>query len=96
MRGLQKWINGRILRILKLVYFLLDGSSLSTIAGSPVDPRSKAIETRVVREKDNPRSYVSFLDDDCPSVMGSGVMLDTSDQSEIRIGQPRFDDTGEV
>ena len=50
----------------------------------------------MVREKDNPRSYVSFLDDDCPSVMGSGVMLDTSDQSEIHIGQPRFDDTGEV
>lgn len=69
-----------------------EDSSLSTVAGSPVDRRSKAIETVVVQEKDNPRSYVSFLD--------SGSCTDVSvpsrnvDQSDVHVRQPNFDDTG--
>lgn len=67
-----------------------EDGSLSTIAGSPVDPRSKAIETVVVREKNNPRSYVSFLDAEDESGTGSDVIT----LSDLHMRQPKFDDTG--
>ena len=71
---------------------ILDGS-LSTVAGSPVDPRSKAVETVVVQEKNNPRSYVSFLDDGS-SDFSLASNVPSLDQSEVHVGQPKFDETG--
>lgn len=74
-----------------------DGS-LSTVAGSPVDPRSKAVEAVVVQEKGNPRSYVSFLDSGSCSDMSEpsrNNIQNICNQSEVRVGQPDFDETGE-
>ena len=71
---------------------ILDGS-LSTVAGSPVDPRSKAVETAIIQEKGNPRSYVSFLDSgSCTDVSLPSRNVQSIDQSEVE--QPNFDDTG--
>jgi hypothetical protein len=72
----------------------LDGS-LSTVAGSPVDRRSKAIETVVVQEKGNPRSYVSFIDSgSCTDVSIPSRDAHGIDESDIPLRQPNFDDTG--
>ncbi|XP_046850292.1 uncharacterized protein LOC124443804 [Xenia sp. Carnegie-2017] len=73
-----------------------ENESLSTVAGSPVDPRSKAVETVVVQEKGNPRSYVSFLDSgSCTDVSLTSQNTTTNmDQPDLRVSQPNFDDTG--
>ena len=72
-----------------------EDSSLSTVAGSPVDRRSKAIETVVVQEKGNPRSFVSFLDSgSCTDVSQPSRDAHGIDQSDVRLRQPNFDDTG--
>ncbi|XP_028391382.1 uncharacterized protein LOC114516179 [Dendronephthya gigantea] len=76
---------------------LSEDGSLSTVAGSPVDPRSKAVETVVVQEKGNPRSFVSFLDSGSCSDMSEPTRKDIQsicNQSEVRAGQPNFDETG--
>mgnify|MGYP002804008138 FL=1 len=72
-----------------------EDGSLSTVAGSPVDRRGKAIETVVVQEKGNPRSYVSFLDSgSCTDVSLPSRDEHGIDQSDVRLRQPNFDDTG--
>ena len=60
-----------------------------------MDRRSKAIETVVVQEKGNPRSYVSFLDSgSCTDVSLPSRDVQGIDQSDVRLRQPVFDDTG--
>lgn len=84
-----------IFRFTRYFVFIYTDSSLSTVAGSPVDPRSKAVETVVVQEKGNPRSYVSFLDSgSCTDVSLPCRDAQNIDQSEVHVGQPNFDDTG--
>lgn len=71
-----------------------DGS-VKTVAGSPVDRRSKAVETVVVQEKGNPRSFaVSFLDSgtEVSETSRDAPNMDLSEDVPLR--QPNFDDTG--